>query len=215
MLYLVLPLVLTGWSVGALAGSDQPGRIVEADMTAFVSISTEHGTEPLFPSDSSSDTALSTVPARRGVPGIGVPGDQPSELMIDVTARWPVRTVDTSLVGKAVILLGPVPTVEAVSEDEIGKVGLAAETDEIDDFESIDDRESVGEQEGSGEDDKPASMQGITNDYYVVERGDTLTAIARRLDVPIQVLAEENGIRNYNLIYTNQSLRIPHTGDRQ
>jgi lipoprotein-anchoring transpeptidase ErfK/SrfK len=44
---------------------------------------------------------------------------------------------------------------------------------------------------------------------YVVQRGDTLSRIAARYGVTASALAAANGIRNANLIYTGQLLRIP------
>ncbi len=46
--------------------------------------------------------------------------------------------------------------------------------------------------------------------YYTVQRGDTLWAIARRYGTTIQEIAQINGIRNVNLIYPGEVLRI-HT----
>lgn len=44
--------------------------------------------------------------------------------------------------------------------------------------------------------------------YYVVRRGDTLGGIAKRFGTTYQRLAQLNGIRNPNLIYVGQRLRI-------
>lgn len=44
---------------------------------------------------------------------------------------------------------------------------------------------------------------------YVVVAGDTLSAIARRYDVPLAALVELNAIRNANLIRIGQRLQIP------
>lgn len=44
--------------------------------------------------------------------------------------------------------------------------------------------------------------------YYVVRRGDTLSGIARRFGTTYQRLMQLNGIRNPNLIYAGQRLRI-------
>lgn len=46
---------------------------------------------------------------------------------------------------------------------------------------------------------------------YRVVRGDTLSAIARRYGITVQVIVEENGIQNPNLIYPGQQLRIPQS----
>lgn len=44
--------------------------------------------------------------------------------------------------------------------------------------------------------------------YYVVRRGDTLSGIASRFGTTYQKLMKLNGIRNPNLIYAGQRLRI-------
>jgi len=44
---------------------------------------------------------------------------------------------------------------------------------------------------------------------YVVQRGDTLFKIAARFNVTVAALAQANGIRNTNLVYTGQRLVIP------
>jgi LysM repeat protein len=44
---------------------------------------------------------------------------------------------------------------------------------------------------------------------YVVQRGDTLSAIARRFGVDMNVLARVNNIINVNRIYTGMTLMIP------
>lgn len=46
--------------------------------------------------------------------------------------------------------------------------------------------------------------------YYTVQRGDTLWAIARKYGTTIQEIAQMNGIKNVNLIYPGEVLRI-HT----
>ena len=49
----------------------------------------------------------------------------------------------------------------------------------------------------------------IQNNYYTVQRGDTLSGIARRYGVTVQYLVNLNGISNPNLIYPDQSLTLP------
>lgn len=44
--------------------------------------------------------------------------------------------------------------------------------------------------------------------YYTVQRGDTLTAIARRYNTTVSRIVKENGIQNANLIYAGQILKI-------
>jgi len=45
--------------------------------------------------------------------------------------------------------------------------------------------------------------------YYIVQRGDTLSAIAWRFGTTVWALAQANGIWNANLIYVGQRLYIP------
>ena len=45
--------------------------------------------------------------------------------------------------------------------------------------------------------------------YHVVRRGETLAGIALRYRTTAQAIASANGIRNLNLIYVGQRLRIP------
>ena len=54
-----------------------------------------------------------------------------------------------------------------------------------------------------------------TSSYYTVRAGDTLTSIAWRLGVRTWDLVVANGIRNPNLIYAGQTLRIPTSGQPQ
>lgn len=46
------------------------------------------------------------------------------------------------------------------------------------------------------------------NNFYTVQTGDTLSGIARRYGVTVQYLVNLNGIRNPNLIYAGQMLRV-------
>ena len=48
----------------------------------------------------------------------------------------------------------------------------------------------------------------IQNNFYTVQRGDTLSGIARRYGVTVQYLVNLNGIRNPNLIYPGQIIKI-------
>lgn len=43
---------------------------------------------------------------------------------------------------------------------------------------------------------------------YVVKRGDTLTAIAKKYNTTIKKIAADNNIKNVNLIYVGQKLKI-------
>lgn len=49
---------------------------------------------------------------------------------------------------------------------------------------------------------------------YTVQRGDTLSRLARRFDVPVPVLAQANGIGNIHLIRDGQRITVPATGGR-
>lgn len=44
---------------------------------------------------------------------------------------------------------------------------------------------------------------------YTVKRGDTLTAIAKKFGTTVEALVASNGIKNKDLIYTDQVLQIP------
>ena len=48
----------------------------------------------------------------------------------------------------------------------------------------------------------------IQNNYYTVQRGDTLSGIARRYGVTVQYLVNLNGIINPNLIYPGQLIKV-------
>jgi len=58
--------------------------------------------------------------------------------------------------------------------------------------------------------EKRTSSVTHTEVKYTVQRGDTLSSIARRYDVTIQELVTANNIANPNLIYVGQVLSIPH-----
>lgn len=50
--------------------------------------------------------------------------------------------------------------------------------------------------------------RGLGNIIYTVKRGDTLSEIAMKYDVTVQHIVELNNIRNPNLIYPREKLRI-------
>lgn len=58
--------------------------------------------------------------------------------------------------------------------------------------------------------DNPHENYNTETVYYTVKRGDTLGKIATQYDTTVHEIAEMNGIRNVNLIYPGQVLRI-HT----
>lgn len=55
----------------------------------------------------------------------------------------------------------------------------------------------------------PQPLPPANNQFYFVQRGDTMFRIARTFGVNIYDLAEANGILNLNRIYVGQRLRIP------
>lgn len=48
----------------------------------------------------------------------------------------------------------------------------------------------------------------LQNNYYVVQRGDTLGSIARKYGVTVEYLVNLNGISNPNLIYPGQMIKV-------
>lgn len=50
--------------------------------------------------------------------------------------------------------------------------------------------------------------KGKTTSTYTVKRGDTLSAIAKKYGTTVKAIAAENGIKNVNLIYVGQKLKI-------
>ena len=48
----------------------------------------------------------------------------------------------------------------------------------------------------------------LQNNYYTVQRGDTLWGIAKKYGVTVQYLVRLNGIRNPNLIYPGQLIKV-------
>jgi LysM repeat protein len=55
----------------------------------------------------------------------------------------------------------------------------------------------------------PAPVPTTPGTTYVVQRGDSLFGLSLRFGVPVQILAQVNGISNINLIYAGQPLTIP------
>ena len=53
-----------------------------------------------------------------------------------------------------------------------------------------------------------AMAKGKTTIIYTVKRGDTLSAIAKKYGTTVKAIAAENGIKNVNLIYVGQKLKI-------
>jgi LysM repeat protein len=50
-----------------------------------------------------------------------------------------------------------------------------------------------------------------TNQEYIVKKGDTLSKIGKQFGVDWREIATLNNIKNVNLIYTNQKLKLPVT----
>ncbi|HEY4332162.1 MAG TPA: LysM domain-containing protein [Ilumatobacteraceae bacterium] len=50
-------------------------------------------------------------------------------------------------------------------------------------------------------------------DFYVIQKGDTLGAIAAKFGISRADLAAFNGITNINKIDAGEKLKIPHPGD--
>lgn len=57
--------------------------------------------------------------------------------------------------------------------------------------------------------DISAIAQESVNEIYVVKKGDTLSAIARKYDTTYQALAKYNNIADPNMIYVGQKIKIP------
>lgn len=55
---------------------------------------------------------------------------------------------------------------------------------------------------------KMAAKRQTAHVYYVVKRGDTLSAIASKYGTTYQKLAQINGIANPNRIYVGQKIRV-------
>lgn len=58
----------------------------------------------------------------------------------------------------------------------------------------------------------PPSPPPTSGQTYVVQPGDTLSAIARRFNTTISAIAQASGISNINLIFVGQQLTIPGSG---
>ena len=54
-----------------------------------------------------------------------------------------------------------------------------------------------------------ATPAAALNKVHVVQRGETLSSIARRYDVPISILAAQNGIDNSDYIFVGQRVVVP------
>jgi LysM repeat protein len=59
----------------------------------------------------------------------------------------------------------------------------------------------------------PTVVPGAEVTYYTVQRGDTLSSIARRFNTTVEAILQANNIANPNYIYAGQSLVIPEAGE--
>ncbi len=59
---------------------------------------------------------------------------------------------------------------------------------------------------------KPAKLAAPAADRYTVRSGETLSGIARRLDVGLTELAQANGVREPYRVYEGQQLKVPRGG---
>ena len=55
---------------------------------------------------------------------------------------------------------------------------------------------------------KPSASTAKKTVTYTVKRGDTLSGIARRYKTTVAKLVKNNGIKNANLIYVGQKIKI-------
>ena len=56
------------------------------------------------------------------------------------------------------------------------------------------------------------AREAASTTIYIVHRGDTLARIAQRFNTTVYALMQLNGIRNPNLIYIGERLRVPAPG---
>lgn len=57
------------------------------------------------------------------------------------------------------------------------------------------------------EDEVSAASGGISQ-YYTIRRGDSLQSIARRFGTSVDRLVQLNNIKNPDIIYVNQKIRL-------
>lgn len=55
---------------------------------------------------------------------------------------------------------------------------------------------------------KPSASHTKKTVTYTVKRGDTLSGIARRYKTTVAKLVKDNGIKNPNIIYAGQKIKI-------
>ena len=112
-----------------------------------------------------------------------------------------------------------------LSTDEPSNDGTSLVDQSVDDISSIEDTSvQASDTEVSADDSEAVTYPyyiGIEfvvvdpegNMVYFVKKGDTLSAISGIVGYSVDELAEYNHIKNVNLIYTNESLRIPAEED--
>ena len=63
---------------------------------------------------------------------------------------------------------------------------------------------------GNSNTDSVASAPEVQRaEYYTIQKGDTLTAIAKKYNTTVEKLVELNGIKNKNRIYAGTKIKIP------
>lgn len=60
----------------------------------------------------------------------------------------------------------------------------------------------------------PIAQNGLNLEEYLIKKGDTLSAISKRTGQSVEHLAQLNNIKNPNLIYAGEKLKIPYKFDK-
>lgn len=58
---------------------------------------------------------------------------------------------------------------------------------------------------------QPPTIMPVNEQMYVVQHGDTLSAIARRYKTTVDAIVSLNNIQNPNLIHQGQELKLPYS----
>lgn len=137
------------------------------------------GQELRIPAPGSGTTSGPTVLAKQA-------GDRPQVAAVRVTSGQPVRTSSTTAASR--------PT--RVAALDVGQVEPAAGT--------------APAPQPKPEKAVPRTPEvAFSADSYTVGSGDTLSGIARRLDVGMSELAQANGLSKPYRVYAGQKLRVP------
>ena len=91
---------------------------------------------------------------------------------------------------------------ESGQDDSSGKTDKNAEESGAD----------SGQKEKEEETVKTASQQALEQGYYIVQKGDSLLSISRKLyqtDAMVDEICAANGIQNLDVIYEGQKLKLP------